>query len=90
MSTVGEGGTPWATRASVSALGRRIQKDLAELNDLPLCFAGPKGDILYQWTSTILGPQEYGVIQYQSDWHVDTNHQRQNISFLQRQLQKAS
>ncbi|GLJ40500.1 hypothetical protein SUGI_0835120 [Cryptomeria japonica] len=57
MGTVGGGGSPWAMRASVSASGRRIQKDLAELNDLSLCSAGPKGDNLYQWTSTILGPQ---------------------------------
>lgn len=44
--------------SQLSSSAKRIQKELAEISlDPPCnCSAGPKGDNIYEWVSTIVGP----------------------------------
>lgn len=50
----------WLSKSprGLTASAKRLQKELTEitLDPPPNCSAGPKGDNLYEWVSTILGP----------------------------------
>lgn len=65
MNSSGAGGsggggasTSWVSTTSVSSSGKRIHREMAELNMEPPadCSAGPKGDNLYNWVATVIGP----------------------------------
>ncbi|KAL4295358.1 hypothetical protein GQ457_12G025660 [Hibiscus cannabinus] len=57
-TTAAAAGGTWVSTTSVSASGRRIQREMSELNadPPPHCSAAPKGDNLFHWVATVIGP----------------------------------
>lgn len=57
-NSVGMSSEASTKKSALSNSARRIQKELAEISLEPPtnCSAGPKGDNLYEWVSTIVGP----------------------------------
>ncbi|KAM1392771.1 hypothetical protein TB2_028305 [Malus domestica] len=66
----------WASTTSVSSSGKRIQREMVELNmdPPPDCCAGPKGDNLYHWIATLFGPPGLWVVGYVVLFLKDTEH----------------
>lgn len=57
-SSSSSGGRTWQSTTTVSSSGKRIQKEMSELNldPPPNSSAGPKGDNLYHWVATLIAP----------------------------------
>lgn len=72
-------------KAGNNSSAKRIQKELAEISlDPPCnCSAGPKGDNIYEWVSTIMGPSgERGVatLMRAAEWSTNGVHPRNHVA----------
>ncbi|KAI4373711.1 hypothetical protein MLD38_011804 [Melastoma candidum] len=80
----------WVSPTSVPASRKRIQREMSELNvdPPPYCSAGPKGDNLYNWIATIIGPPgtpyEQGIFFLDINFPFDYPFQPPKVSFKTR------